>query len=54
MTGGLFPVITVHCFFARCGHAERGLDPYVVHDAMEAHYAAQHQADISALTRRQL
>lgn len=46
----LFPLVTVHCFWAWCGHVERGLDPYVVRDQMEAHYAAEHRADIAAIT----
>lgn len=47
---GLFPVVVVHCFWGRCPHVERSLDPYAAHDAMERHYAAAHGDDIAALT----
>lgn len=43
----LFPVITVWCFF-RCGHRETGLDPHIVHAAMEGHYRDRHAARIAA------
>jgi hypothetical protein len=46
----LFSVVVVHCFWGRCGHVERGLDPVAVHDAMEAHYAAAHRGELAALT----
>jgi hypothetical protein len=46
----LFDVVTVHCFWAWCGHVERGLDPQAVHDQMEAHYAARHADDLAGLT----
>lgn len=47
----LFDLVVVHCFFGRCGHAEAGLDPHAVHDAMETHYAARHAADIARILR---
>lgn len=49
MADQLFPVFTVHCFWGWCQHVERDLDPYAVHGAMEAHYDAEHQADIAAI-----
>ena len=52
MADALFALVVVHCFWGWCGHAETGLDPYAVHDQMEAHYRARHQADIAAITWR--
>lgn len=48
MADALFEVLVVHCFFG-CGHVVRGLDPRENHAAMEAHYAARHQAQIGAI-----
>jgi hypothetical protein len=45
----LIPRFVVHCFWMRCRHTETGLDPAAVHDAMEAHYDRDHQADLAAL-----
>lgn len=41
------PQIAARCFYwGKCQYVERGVEPQVVHDAMEAHYAARHSADI--------
>ena len=43
MSDTLFETYTVNCFFQRwCNHAVTGIDPQANHDAMEAHYRAEH------------
>jgi hypothetical protein len=43
MSGTLFEVVTVHCFFARwCSHTVQHIDPYAASREMEAHYEADH------------
>lgn len=48
VSAALFEVITVHCCW--CKHAVRDQDPMAAHDAMEAHYAANHRALIDYWT----
>lgn len=48
----LFDVLTVHCFWGWCVHVETGLDPDVVHAAMEEHYETAHRADLDRLLPR--
>lgn len=46
----LFSVITAHCFFSgRCNHSVTGLTPEGVHEEMEMHYRAAHDAEITAI-----
>ena len=45
----LFEVVTVRCFFGRCGHVEQATVPGDAHDAMERHYRRDHQHDIAVL-----
>jgi hypothetical protein len=45
----LLDPIVAHCFFGRrCSHTESAFDPTAVHDAMEAHYRAEHMSDIDS------
>jgi hypothetical protein len=48
MTGSLFDVFTVHCFF-NPDHAVQGMTPQEAHDLMEAHYTAEHGRQIARL-----
>jgi len=50
---GLFPVITVHCFF-HCGHIERSPGPEPAHSRMEQHYEDQHADDIAKVLSGQI
>lgn len=44
----LLPLVAVHCFWApRCPTVVREFDAQAAHDAMEAHYAAEHEQDIN-------
>lgn len=49
MSEALFEQVTAHCFWGWCNHTVTGLDPDAVHDAMEAHYASIHRADLDAI-----
>jgi hypothetical protein len=49
VTGALFDVVTVHCFFGWCGHVVSDTDPKAAHQRMEAHYAGRHDRDLTRL-----
>lgn len=43
----LLPLVTVYCFWApRCPTVVHELGAQTAHDAMEAHYADEHERDI--------